>query len=269
MPKFFQVTVDSDAIATLRFARPPVNAMSDEVYAELREVSESLSTRDDIRVLVVTCPDEAKAWCAGADLKELRSRTGDDRAERYAAINAAMLAFYNIPLPVIGALDAPVIGVGMVWASLCDMRVGAKEATFSLPEIQRGMAAGLTGFFNRLSMPEALLREMMFTGDAYSGEQLAPSGFFNQVVPRAEVKAASHALAMRMAKYKSSGLRTTKIMANKAEHGSWLQSYQEFQRYAVDLSSTAGSTDGINSFLSRGKDADDGPSAAKSVSRLA
>lgn len=254
MSTLFQVVADSNAIATVTFSRPPVNAMSDAAYAELREVSESLSARDDIRAVVVTCPDQAKAWCAGADLKELRSRTGDDRAERYAAINAAMLAFYNIPYPVIAALDAPVIGVGMVWASLCDMRIGAADATFSLPEIQRGMAAGLTGFFNRLSMPEGLVREMMFTGDNYSGEQLASSGFFNQVLPKTEVKAAANALAMRIAKHKASGLKTTKIMANKAEHGSWLQSYQEFQGYAINLSTKPGSTEGINAFLSRSKD---------------
>ena len=64
--KFFRMETDKRGIMVVTFDRPPVNAVSFEVYPEIREMAETIEATDETRVVVLTAPPNARAWCGGA-----------------------------------------------------------------------------------------------------------------------------------------------------------------------------------------------------------
>ena len=68
--KFFRMETDSRGITVVTFDRPPVNAVSFEVYPDLRDMCETIESTDDTRVVVLTSPPNARAWCGGADVRD-------------------------------------------------------------------------------------------------------------------------------------------------------------------------------------------------------
>ena len=140
-----------------------------------------------MRVIVVTAPDDARAWCGGADLNEFKGMTAAKRKERYALINELLPRFHRIDRPMIAAIRAATVGVGVMLAGMCDLRVVSEDARFSCPEVDYGLVGGSAGLFATLRMPEAKVREMLYTGRAFSARELESTGFFNYVVPGAAV----------------------------------------------------------------------------------
>jgi enoyl-CoA hydratase/carnithine racemase len=173
-------------------------------------------------------------------LKEVGPADSAGRQARYNRINRALPALRNLDRPVIGAINGHAIGMGMVWSSLCDIRVAADDAVFSIPEVAHGMAAPIGGFLMRLNMPAGLIREMLFTGRRFSAKELHAVRYFNYVTPRADVLAKAIEIAEQIAPFRSSAVRATKIVANEAEALSWQDGYEFGQTYSMRLAKRDG-----------------------------
>jgi enoyl-CoA hydratase/carnithine racemase len=250
MPKIFSLDIQPSGVAVVTFDRPPVNAVSEEVYLALRDVCDEV-TASDARVMVLTAAEASRAWCGGADLNEFMVLDGESRKARYALINECLPRLHGLDRPVIAAMNGHAVGVGMVIASFCDIRIVAEDAHFSCPEIDRGVVAGGGGFFSRLSMPEGLVREMLYTGRRFTAEELRASGFFNRIVPRNQVLAKSMELAETIASKSLPALRANKICALAAEEMSMMEAYKFSQQYASKLTAMGDSKEGIRAFLER------------------
>jgi enoyl-CoA hydratase/carnithine racemase len=248
--EYFRVALQ-DAVATVTFDRAPVNAVSAPVYTELAALSRELGESDEVHVVILTAPVTRKAWCGGADLHDFLKLDSASRRDRYAHINACLPLFANLPKPVIAAITGHAVGVGMVLASLCDIRIAAEEAFFALPEIERGTVAGGGGFFSRLGVPQGLIREMLFTGRRFTARELERSGLFNDIVPKAEVLPKAQALARMIAGKSLPALRANKEAALIAETTSWQDAYAAAQEFAAELTGMQDSKEGIRSFLER------------------
>src|SRR5690606_26319757 len=161
-----------NGVAEVVFSRPPVNSVSLSVYENIGELADFIADDKRIRVVILTAPDDARAWCGGADLNDFVGMDTAKRKERYQFINEQVPKFYHLDRPVIAAINSHAIGIGMVWAGLCDMRVAAENAMFAVPEINYGLVGGGAGLFSMLKMPEAKVREMLFTGRKYSAREL-------------------------------------------------------------------------------------------------
>ena len=94
------------------------------------------------------------------------------RLARYAMINQCMPRFYNLDRPVIGAINSHAVGVGLVLARFCDIRVAWRDAFFACPEIDRGVLAGGGAFLSRIGVPRGRIREMIYTGARFMADQL-------------------------------------------------------------------------------------------------
>jgi enoyl-CoA hydratase len=246
----------SDGIGRITFSRPPVNAMGRETYDELAVLSREIESRNDIRVVVLQAGPDAKAWCAGADLKQLSIASNEDRAGRYDVINPALAAFYSLTKPVIGALNGPCIGMGMVLASLCDIRVGAEDAFFSLPEVERGMAAPIGVFLTRVGMPSSFVRELLFTGSKYLARDFMWTGFFSHVLPRDQVPEKALSIAASIARHRPAAIAASKTIANQSEFVDWVKQYKAGQEFSVSLAKSPDARREIHEFLaSRKKEA--------------
>jgi enoyl-CoA hydratase len=245
----FRLTVDPDGVATVLFSRPPVNAMSFSVYEDLGRLVARIERDSDIRVVVLTAPDDSRAWCGGADLNDFVGMNPERRKERYRFINAQLPGLYRLDRPVIAAINGPAIGVGLMIAGLCDMRVAAEDSWFACPELDYGLIGGGIGLMGMLKLPEAKIREMYFTGDRFTARDLESTGLFNYVVPREEVLPRAQRLARRIATKSLPVLRAQKVVAGAIEKRTWMEAYLDAQALSSELAGSADSGEGVRAFL--------------------
>lgn len=241
----------ASGIGLVTFDRPPVNAVSLTVYEDIGALSSAVEKDSRIRVLVLTAPETARAWCGGADLNDFVGMDTQRRKERYRFINEQLPSFYNLDRPVIAAVNGAAVGIGMILSGLCDMRVAAEDAKFSCPEIDYGLVCGGGGLFAMLKMPEAKMREILFTGRKFTARELEPTGFFNYVVPREEVLPKAMELAEQIAAKSLPSVCARKIASSRLEGKTWMEAYLDAQALSADLVATKDSQEGVTAFLER------------------
>ena len=245
----FELTVGDDGVALVVFSRPPVNAVSLSVYEDIGVLVDTIEASANVRVVVLSAPPTARAWCGGADLKDFVGMDTARRKERYAFINDRVPGFFRMERPVIAAINGHAIGIGMILAALCDMRVASSEALFACPEIDYGLVAGGAGLLALLKMPEAKVREMLFTGRKFTAQELEPTGFFNYVVPRQEVLPKALELASLIARKSLPAVRARKLASVALEGRTWMEAYLDAQALSADLVAGEDSGEGVRAFL--------------------
>jgi enoyl-CoA hydratase/carnithine racemase len=244
----FHLEVGADGVAVATFDRPPVNAISIDAYRSLGDLADRAERGSDIRVLILTAPPTARAWCGGADLNDFVGIDAAGRADRYAEINRVLPRFRSVRRPTIAAINGAAIGVGMI-AGLCDMRIAADSATFSCPEIDYGLVAGGHGLFASLHLPEAKVREMLFTGARFSARQIEPTGFLNDVVPRDAVLGRAMLLGRQIASKSLPALIARKVASSRIAGRSWEEAYLDAQNLSAELTGSADGAEGVSAFL--------------------
>jgi enoyl-CoA hydratase/carnithine racemase len=249
--KYFTMATDSDGITVVTFDRPPVNAMSFDAYPELKILADIVESSEETRVVVITAPPDARAWCGGADLNDFLPLGFESRLERYRLVEDCLPRLYNMNRPVIAALNMHAIGVGFVMATFCDIRVASEEAFFAVPEIDRGVMAAGGSFFTRINMPAGKVREMVLTGRRFTAEELRDTGVFNYVVPKAEVMPKAMEIARIIAKKSLPALKFNKTTMNLAETMPWQSAYSMTVPISAHLTSMPDSKEGIRSFLEK------------------
>lgn len=231
----FTVARHEHGVLQVTFSRPPVNAVSLSVYEDLGQLADYVTNNDAVRVMVITAPPGARAWCGGADLHEFKGMTAEGRKERYQFINAQLPKFHAIDRPVIASIEGAAIGVGVMLAGMCDLRVASENARFACPEVDYGLVGGSAGLFASLRMPEAKIREMVYTGRAFTARELEPTGFFNYVLPASAVLPMALDLATQIAKKNLPVLRARKLASLEWEGSEWMDAYLEAQEISSAL----------------------------------
>lgn len=245
----FSLAVRDDGVAIATFSRPPVNAVSLSVYDDIGRLADHVAESNDIRAIVVTAPEGARAWCGGADLNEFKGMTAEKRRERYRFINTQLPKFHQIERPMIAAINGATIGVGVMLAGMCDMRVVSEQARFACPEVDYGLVGGSAGLFAMLKMPEAKVREMLYTGRSFTARELEPTGFFNYVVPGAAVLPLALNLASVIARKSMATLRARKRQSLTLEGPEWMEAYLAAQEASSALVEQPESRAGVENAL--------------------
>lgn len=249
----FSMELGDDGIALVTFSRPPVNAVSLSVYQDIGRFADYVAEEDRIRVIIITAPDDARAWCGGADLNEFKGMTAAKRKERYQVINQLLPRFHDIDRPMIAAIKGATVGVGVMLAGMCDLRVVSEDARFSCPEVDYGLVGGSAGMFATLRMPEAKVREMLYTGRAFSARELESTGFFNYVVPQAAVLPIAIDMARQIARKNMPTLRARKLASLTWEGSEWMDAYLEAQEISSALVEHPESEAAVLAALDRGR----------------
>lgn len=212
--------------------RPPVNAMTLSLYAEMAKTFEAISQRMDVNCVVLTSAG-SKAFCAGKDLQEFLATTVEDDPKQAPIVRGAFRAVQQCSIPVIAAVNGAATGAGCVFASLADIRLASSNAFFSLPEINIGRCGGAAHMGRHL--PQGVLRRIFFTGDKLSAEDAYRLGFVDQVLPPEELLPAAMALATRIAAKSPLGLRLAKKTVNEGERLALETALDIEQRYSTEL----------------------------------
>jgi enoyl-CoA hydratase/carnithine racemase len=245
----FELTVDEGGVATVLFDRPPVNSVSMAVYEALAPLRERIEGDDSIRVVVFTAPDDARAWCGGADLNDFVDMTPERRKDRYGRINELLPHLNELERPTIAAINAHSVGIGIVLGALCDIRVGSDSATFSCREIEYGLVPGEGGLLASLRVPQGIVREMLFTARRFSAEEMCAAGYLNAVVPRAEVASKARELAETIAAKSLPSLKATKRTQVAIEGLDWPEAYLLAQEASAQLTGGPDAAEGVAAFL--------------------
>ena len=214
----FGFTVD-DGVATITLDRPEkLNALTLDVYADLRDLLTEIEHRSDIAVVVIT--GSGKGFCSGGDVDEIIGdllRGGDNRTvlEFTRMTGAVVQRLRELPRPVIAAVNGTAAGAGAVIALASDFRLLAASASFRFLFTKVGLAGADMGCAYLLPRLVGLGRatEILMLGDKVSAERALAIGLATDVVD--DLPAAAEALARRLADGPTFAYAATKSLLTK------------------------------------------------------
>jgi len=217
-PRSFRYALDAGtAVATITLDRPErLNALTFEVYRELRETFEALDTEPGVRAILLT--GAGKAFCSGGDVEdiigELFSRDARGLLDFTRDTGALIHAMIRCRRPIVGALNGTVAGAGAVIAAACDIRIAADSAKIAYLFTKVGLSGADMGASWLLPRIVGLGRatEILMTGDFVDAAEAQRIGLYHRVVPAAECLATAREWAERLARGPSFALEVTKKM---------------------------------------------------------
>ncbi len=184
-----------DGIALITINRPDkLNALNDQVMAELADVAQRLATDDAIRGAILTGAGP-KAFVAGADIGDLAKQGPFDGKARALRGQAVLRRLETCGKPVIAAVNGFALGGGCELAMACHLRIASENAKFGQPELKLGIAPGYGGT-QRLPrlVGKGVALQLILTGETIDAREAHRIGLVNKVVPSAELLAAAEQL---------------------------------------------------------------------------
>ena len=241
----------ADFVATVTFDRPPVNALNRQSREELIQVFDQLSDRDDVRAVVLTGAGDI--FSAGADIKERTTLVKEpgDYLRHNRMTRECFYAVMDCAKPVIGAINGPALGAGLVIALSCDMIVASDNAVFALPEIDVGLAGGASFITRHLG--RSFARQMYFTGKRIPASEFYRRGVIGACLPREQLLAAALDIAREIAAKSPIAVREAKKTFNLIEEMPARDAYRFEQSVTVALSHTEDAKEAQRAFLEKRK----------------
>jgi len=224
--------VDEQGIAEVVMDNPPVNALTVAGWFELARVVRDLGGESGVRVVVLRA--EGRGFNAGVDIKEMQAVEGFG-----ALVGAnrgcfeAFAAVYECKVPVVAAVNGFCVGGGIGLVGNADVIVAADDATFGLPEVDRG-ALGAATHLSRL-VPQHKMRAMVYTSATASAQELHAFGSVLEVVPQAELREAAWRVAGQIAAKSPTVIRAAKESLNGIDLWDVKRSYRFEQGFTFEL----------------------------------
>jgi enoyl-CoA hydratase len=223
---------DDRGVAEVVMDHPPVNALRVAAWFELADLLSDLSRDQAVRVVVLRA--EGRGFNAGVDIKELQAAEGHAAligANRGCA--AAFAAVYDCAVPVVAAVHGYCLGGGIGLVGNADVIVASDDATFGLPEVDRG-ALGAATHLARL-VPQHKMRAMVYTAATATAAELHHWGSVLQVVPPADLRGAAMEVAGQIAAKSPTVIRAAKQSLNGIDPWDVKRSYRFEQGFTFEL----------------------------------
>ena len=179
-PNSFEYALNADTgVATITLNRPErLNALTFEVYDELRRAFYALHDEENVRVVIIT--GTGRGFCTGGDVEDIIGRLFERDMRGLLEFTRMtcdlILAIRRCRKPVLGALNGTVAGAGAVIATACDMRIGAESAKIAYLFTRVGLSGadmGAAWMLPRI-IGMAKASELLMTGDFISAKEAAP-----------------------------------------------------------------------------------------------
>ena len=223
-PRSFLLDCDTDAnVVRITLNRPErLNALTFEVYDELRNTFRALHTEPEVRAIVIT--GAGRGFCTGGDVEDiigaLFERDFEGLLEFTRMTCDLIAAMRQCRQPVVGALNGTVAGAGAVIATACDVRIAAESARIAYLFARVGLSGADMGAAWLLPRIVGLGRatELLMTGAFIDAAEAHRIGLYNRVVPDGEALGAATKLAEELARGPSFALQVTKEALNREAH---------------------------------------------------
>jgi enoyl-CoA hydratase len=240
--------VVQEGIAEVVVERPPVNALDVAAWHELARVLREAGANPEVRVVILAA--EGRGFNAGVDIKEMQATPGFDAllgANRGCA--AAFAAVYDCEVPVIAAVHGYCLGGGIGLVGNADIVIASDDATFGLPEVDRG-ALGAATHLARL-VPQHKMRAMVYTAEPATAAELFAFGSVLKVVPRDALRQAAREVAKKIAAQNPPVIRAAKQSLNGIDPVDVERSYRFEQGFTFELNLAGAGDEARDAFVAK------------------
>lgn len=209
----------SEGVATLTLNRPTVmNALTFEIYAQLRDLFVELRRDESVRAVILTGAGDH--FCSGGDVHEiigeLLKRDMREHLEFTRMTGAVVQNMRTLDKPIIAALNGMTAGAGAVLALASDLRIASERARFAFLFTRVGLTGADMGAGYLLPKVVGLGRafELLLLGDPIDAASAERYGLVNRVVPHTDLLPTARQLATRLANGPTLAIAMTKQMLN-------------------------------------------------------
>ncbi len=241
-------SIDQAGIAEVVMNNPPVNALNVAGWFELARIIRELGENPEVRVVILRA--EGRGFNAGVDIKEKQATDGFDAL--IAANKGCFEAFaavYDCAVPVIAAVNGYCLGGGIGLVGNADVIVASDDATFALPEVDRG-ALGAATHLARL-VPQHRMRSMVYTAKSITAQELLHFGSVLAVVPLADLREAAFEVARDIAAKSPTVMRAAKASLNGIDPVDVKRSYRYEQGFTFELNLSGVADEARDAFVEK------------------
>lgn len=231
-PSVISTSRPEPGVAVVTVNAPPVNALTVQGWFDLADAVTTAGRDPECHVVVLRA--QGRGFNAGVDIKEIQQDTAYEKligANRGCA--AAFSAVYDCEVPVIAEVHGFCLGGGIGLVGNADIVVASDDATFGLPEVDRG-ALGAATHLARL-VPQHMMRTLYYTASTIGAQQLHHYGSVYQVVSQEELDDTALALARDIAAKDTQVIRAAKQAINGIDPQPVHRSYRYEQGFTFEL----------------------------------
>jgi enoyl-CoA hydratase len=241
-------TTVTDHVAEIVMDNPPVNALTVAGWYELADQLIAAGRNADVHAVVLRA--EGRGFNAGVDIKEMQNTDGFTALiGANKGCFAAFAAVYDCEVPVVAAVNGFCLGGGIGLVGNADVIVAADDATFGLPEVDRG-ALGAATHLARL-VPQHKMRAMVYTSAVATAQELHHFGSVLRVVPQAELRDTAMEVAAQIAAKSPTVIRAAKASLNGIDPVDVKRSYRYEQGFTFELNLSGVADEARDAFVEK------------------
>lgn len=255
--QFEKMTLEKEeGVATLTLNHPEkLNAMTTEMWADLRRVIDTIEKDDGVKVLVIT--GTGRAFCSGSDVSgrlavRMEGKVQMTHRELVEPVGYVANFIHNLEIPVIAAINGTAAGAGLSFVLLSDIRIASNTARFGASWVKVGLIGdlGATYLLPRVvGISKAI--ELLTTGDLINAQEAERIGLVSKVVPPEELMPTVKALATKLAKGPTVTIKFLKRAVYQGIHND-LRTQLDFESYAQNVCrQTADHKEGVRAFMEK------------------
>ncbi|AMN45574.1 enoyl-CoA hydratase/isomerase family [Steroidobacter denitrificans] len=246
MSEQFTSRIHDNGVAEVVLDRPPVNALNSAGWYALAECIAALGENTAVRVIVIRA--QGRGFCAGVDIKEL-----DADSSLIVAVNAGNYATFKAvhlnKVPVIAAVHGFVLGGGIGVCGAADIVIAAEDASFGLPEVDRGAMGGAAHLQRMFGVQKT--RYLFFTGEMIGAPEAFRLGAIERVVPRERLRDEAMAIAAKIAAKSPAMIRIAKEALTGIEDGNLEVKYRWEQGFTLQAYMSPDSAETRRAFVEK------------------
>jgi len=238
-----------DNVALITLNRPEkLNALSYELAADLDQELGQIESDDGIRCVVLT-GSGPRAFSSGGDIMQMVKSTPEEmaaRTEKRREMNWHLATFTK---PIIGAINGIAYGAGAQLTTMVDVRIGCEHAEIQFLAAKYGRANSTWSLPLVVGMPKA--KELLFTGRPIKAEEALSIGLLNQVVPCAQLREASLAMAQQIAANDARMVQGIKKLLDEGVGAPWRERFDNEQNARKTKLKANSPREGFRAFLEK------------------
>ncbi|HJO92574.1 MAG TPA: enoyl-CoA hydratase [Victivallales bacterium] len=244
---------DKHGISQIIINRPKAyNALSIECMESLIKVFKNLSSDSSVKVIILS--GSGKGFCAGHDLREMRSDSDRIFQEKiFKTCSKAMLSITSSPRPVIAKVHGVASAAGCQLVASCDLAIAEEKARFATPGVNLGLfcSTPMVALSRNISKKHAM--EMLLLGDLITANRAYEMGLVNKVVHSEELDKTTYDLAIKIAAKSSLALSIGKKAFYKQTGKNLNEAYEYCSHVMTDNMMTQDAKEGIDAFIEKRK----------------
>lgn len=248
--QFIKFNVDG-RVATITFARPPLNVFNIAMMREIGAALAECSLQRNLVAIVFDADKDCRAFSAGVAVEEHVEETVYQMLDSFHAIFRTL---DQLARPTIAVVDGSALGGGCELVAACDIVIASDHAHFGQPEIRLGVFPPVAALLLPRIIGEKRARELMLTGELITASEAARLGLVNYEVPSAHLRQKTLEILSKLREHSAIALEMTRKAIDLGRGRTMDAALGEIENiYLLELMKTSDAREGIQAFLEKRK----------------